>query len=170
MDGPEISEPSEDSRTVSDGGKNTLSQITVPEDNVTKNEGKGSIGSGDGSNNKTHEEKESKKGPEQLLREGSEDNDKESSIAEEVEEEMGGVEKEKREEPDSGEEPPGSEDVDAEKKKGDSGTVNSKDSTGKRQPNHLSQSASGPSQEEGVNTTAMLMSSAPKPPKNLDVS
>ena len=164
MDGPEVSEPSEDSRTVSDGGKNTLSQITVPKDNVTKDEGKGSIGSGDGSNNKIHKEKQSKKGPEQLLREGSEDNDKESSIAEEVEEEMGGVEKEKREEP------PGSEDVDAEKKKGDSRTVNSTDSTGKRQPNHLSRSTSGPSQEEGVNTTAILMSSAPKPPKNLDVS
>ena len=153
MDGPEISEPSEDSRTVSDGGKNTLSQIAVPKDNVTKDEGKGSVGSGDGSNNRTHKEKQSK------------DSDEESSIAEEVEEE-----KEKREEPDSGEEPPGSGTIDAEEKKGDSRTVNSTDSTGKRQPNHLSQSASGPSQEEGVNTTAMLMSSAPKPPKNLDVS
>ena len=170
MDGPEISEPSEDSRTVSDGGKNTLSQIAVPKDNVTKDEEKGSVGSGDGSNNRTHKEKQSKKGPEQFLREGSKDSDEESSIAEEVEEEKGGVEKEKREEPDSGEEPPGSGTIDAEEKKGDSRTVNSTDSTGKRQPNHLSQSASGPSQEEGVNTTAMLMSSAPKPPKNLDVS
>ena len=136
MDGPEISEPNEDSRTVSDGGKNTLSQITVPKDNVTIDEGKGSIGSGDGSNNKIHKEKQSKNGPEQLLREGSEDSDKESSISEEVEEEMGGVEKEKKEEPDSGKEPPGSEDVDAEEKKEDSGTVNSTDSTSKRQPNH----------------------------------
>ena len=101
-----------------------------------------------------------------MLREGSKDSDEESSIAEEVEEKTGRVENEKREEPDSGEEPPGSEDVDAEEKKGDSGTVNSTDSTSKWQPNHLSQSTSGPSQEEGVNTNSFILTS----PINLRIS